>query len=162
MLSPFGIELLERFEAFSATTYQDAAGIATIGYGHRIRPGESFPAQITLGQAYAVLLVDAAAAEQQLLAQVTRGLADYQREALVSFVYNLGIGKLVGSTMLELLNAGNDRAAAWEFGRWCYARDPKTGQKVQLPGLLRRRLAEEAWFLGGSQALVVRVWEGRK
>ena len=41
-MSPEGRLLLEGFEKFSPEVYDDGFGFATIGYGHRVRPGEQF------------------------------------------------------------------------------------------------------------------------
>jgi lysozyme len=68
-------------------------------------------------------------------------LTQNQFDALVSFVFNLGVGNFRTSTLLKKLNAGDNDGAAQEFGRWIHA-----GGKA-LPGLVRRREAERALFL---------------
>lgn len=67
-------------------------------------------------------------------------LSDEQEAALSDFVYNLGAGAFLGSTLRKDLLKGDYAAAAGEFAKWDHA-----GGKV-LAGLLRRRLAEEAMF----------------
>ena len=37
VLSPAGVDLISRFERFSATLYNDPAGHCTIGFGHLVR-----------------------------------------------------------------------------------------------------------------------------
>ena len=65
-----------------------------------------------------------------------------QLNALISFVYNVGINGFRNSTMLKLLNAGADKqTVANEFDRWVY----DNGVKVQ--GLVNRRIAEKKLFL---------------
>ena len=60
-----------------------------------------------------------------------------QFDALVSFIFNLGIGNFNKSTLKRRILAGaNDTAIANEFRRW-----NKAGGKV-LPGLVARREAE--------------------
>jgi hypothetical protein len=54
---------------------------------------------------------------------------------LGSFTFNLGGGRLQGSTLRARLNRGDYEGAAEQFPRWVYA-----GGKLK--GLLRRRLAE--------------------
>lgn len=73
-------------------------------------------------------------------------LTENQFSAVVSFTFNLGIGNLRRSTLLRKLNEGNYHDAAAEFPRWIYARG-----KV-LPGLRRRRLAEQALFLRSPES----------
>jgi lysozyme len=64
-----------------------------------------------------------------------------QFDALVGFAFNCGLGALQASTLRRLYNAGDIEGAAQEFPKW-----NKGGGRV-LPGLTRRRLAEQALFL---------------
>lgn len=64
-----------------------------------------------------------------------------QFDALVVFSFNCGLGALQASTLRRLYNAGDIEGAAAEFLKW-----NKGGGRV-LPGLTRRRLAEQALFL---------------
>ena len=65
-----------------------------------------------------------------------------EKAALVSFVYNLGEGRLEESTLLRKYRDGNVGGAGQEFLRWTYANGK------QMKGLVRRREAERALFLG--------------
>ena len=67
-----------------------------------------------------------------------------QFDALVSFTYNLGCKALMGSTLLKLLNEHDYQGAALQFVRWDRATTGKVS--VEIPGLLRRRRAEQALF----------------
>jgi lysozyme len=69
-----------------------------------------------------------------------------QFDALVAFSFNCGLGALQASTLRRLYNAGDIAGAAQEFVKWNKA----AGQV--LPGLTRRRLAEQSLFLSGSPA----------
>lgn len=69
-------------------------------------------------------------------------------DALVDFAFNLGNNALSGSTLLRKLNAGDFAGAADEFPKWCHA-----GGKL-VPGLLRRRQAEQRLFQQGIPASV--------
>jgi lysozyme len=64
-----------------------------------------------------------------------------QFDALVAWSFNCGLGALQASTLRRLYNAGDVEGAAAEFPKW-----NKGGGRV-LPGLTRRRLAEQALFL---------------
>lgn len=68
-------------------------------------------------------------------------LTQNQFDALVSFVYNVGVAAFKGSTLLRKLNNRDYAGAADEFLRW-----NKSGGKA-LGGLTRRRAAEKAMFL---------------
>ncbi len=70
-------------------------------------------------------------------------LAQEQFDALISFAFNLGATALAESTLLILVNKGSHKAAAEQFDRWVHAGGKK------LYGLVRRRAAEKALFLGG-------------
>jgi lysozyme len=72
---------------------------------------------------------------------VTVPLTQGQHDALVSFTYNEGAGRLQSSTLLKDLNAGNYAAVPAEFMKWVF------GGGVKLPGLVTRRRAECKLFL---------------
>jgi lysozyme len=134
-MSAAGLNMLKSFEGFSACKYQDPAGYWTIGYGHLIKPGESFTC-ISEAEATQLLLNDVSSAEQCVRDYVHVSLNGNQFSALVDFAYNLGCGSLASSTLLREVNAGNFGAVCGQLERWVYA-----GGQV-LPGLVRRRQAE--------------------
>ncbi len=143
-----GLNLIKNFEGYAqvvrgttnVTTYLDAVGVPTIGYGHT-GPDVTPNLVITQAQAEALLQSDVRGAERAVTAAVTVALSDNQFAALVSFVYNLGAGTLQNSTLLSVLNTGDYAGAADQFTRFVYA-----GGEV-LQGLVRRRDAERALFL---------------
>ena len=64
-------------------------------------------------------------------------LRQCQFDALVSFVFNVGVGNFRKSTLLKKIKANpDDNSIMDEFLRWVYANG------VVLPGLQKRRLAE--------------------
>jgi lysozyme len=75
-----------------------------------------------------------------------------QFDALTSLTYNIGKGKegFGGSTLLKLLNQGDYKGAAEQFHRWNKVTDPKTGEKVESPGLINRRKADYELFIKDS------------
>ncbi|MNH34495.1 Lysozyme RrrD [compost metagenome] len=134
-----GLSLIKSFEGLRLQSYQDAVGVWTIGYGttRGIKPGMS----ITKDQAERMLVNDVQRFEVEVERLVKVPLTTNQRDALISFTYNLGSANLESSTLLRLLNRGDYAGAAEQFPRW-----NKAGGKV-LPGLVRRRDAERALFL---------------
>lgn len=132
-LSSAGLELLRESEGFRNQTYRDVAGVATIGYGHRLLPDESFPGGIDQPQAEELLLSDVRQAEQSVERLVSVPLTQGQFDALVDFVFNLGAGRLAASTLLIDLNAGRYDAAAGQLLRWDHA------GKSEVAGLKVRR-----------------------
>ncbi|MGC0154945.1 lysozyme [Chromobacterium vaccinii] len=140
-----GINLIQQFEGLRLAAYQDAVGVWTIGYGHTgadVHGGLAIDQQ----QADQLLRQDLARFEQGVSRLATAPVNQNQFDALVSFSYNLGLGNLQSSTLLRLLNAGDYRGAAGQFPLW-----DKAGGQV-LPGLLKRRQAEQALFLAPATA----------
>lgn len=134
-------DLIKQHEGLRLQAYPDpATGDEpwTIGYGHTkgVYPGDS----CTKERAEKWLDEDIAEAAKALeLVKVP--LNEFQRDALISFVFNVGKQAFADSTMLKLLNQGNYVAAANQFTRWIHA-----GGKV-MPGLVKRRNAEKQLFL---------------
>lgn len=139
-ITPVGIDLITRFEGFSASPYRCPAGYLTIGYGHVIREGETF-SRISREEAGELLADDVMVAEEAVLRLVDAPLTEGQFDALVSFTFNLGAGALQRSALRRRLNRREYVAAASEFPRWVYA-----GGRV-LAGLVARREAERQRFL---------------
>ncbi len=138
--SDAGIRLIQEFEGLATEAYDDVGGKATIGYGHLIKRGETFPKRISEAEATALLCTDLEVAEACIEGLVEVELSQNQFDALCSWVFNLGCTALAGSTLLKLLNKAEYIRAAEQFPRWC-----KCGQN-DVPGLLRRRLAEQLLF----------------
>src|SRR5580658_9755389 len=145
-LSETGLGLLKGFEGFRSRTYLDVALLPTIGYGHRLLSSESFPDGIAEPHAAALLTADVRAAELAVRRLVKVLLSQGQFDALVDFVFNLGAGRLAGSTLLSKLNAGEYEAAGDQLLRWDHA----GGEEIA--GLKSRREAEfELWSSSGVQ-----------
>jgi lysozyme len=119
-LSAAGLELLKKSEGFRSRAYNDIAGFATIGYGHKFKPSEAFPPEITEQKAEAILQGDVIEAEQAVNRLVKVPLTQGQFDALVDFAFNLGASQLQRSTLLQSLNGGDYEAAAKQLLRWVY------------------------------------------
>ena len=134
-----GIDLIKKHEGFRSKAYRCSANVLTIGFGHtlNVKPTDV----ITLDEAEYFLRQDVEFAEKE----VNRHNLDInqnQFDALVSFVFNLGVGNFARSTLLRKIKSNpNDPTIRKEFERWIYA-----GGKV-LNGLVRRRKEEaELYF----------------
>ena len=139
-----GIELLKRFEGLELESYPDIAGIWTIGYGHT---GSEVAAdqKLTEQEAIDLLRKDLVPREKAINDLVRVPLNQYQFDALVSFVYNIGIGAFKRSTAMRLLNKGDyeDAAAAMLM----FDKATVNGVFGPVTGLTNRRKAEKALFL---------------
>lgn len=141
--SPAAYDLIKQYEGLRLHAYQDSAGVLTIGWGHTgdVRRGQS----ITVHQAEALLALDIGIAAAAVNRHVEAPLSQNMFDALVSFTFNLGEGRLAQSTLLKKLNLRDYHAAANEFTKWTKA--AVRGKKITLPGLVRRRAAERAMFV---------------
>ena len=132
------LQKLMEMEGLRLEAYEDAAGVPTIGYGHtkNVRMGD----RISEYWAKEMLREDIEEAEWQVK-ELGVAKTEGQLDALVSFVFNLGIGRLNTSTLLKVIrNGGSMQQIKKEFKRWVYA-----GGK-QLPGLVKRREWEAKRF----------------
>lgn len=135
------LDLIKDFEKLRLTAYLDAVGIWTIGYGHTRSAISGI--QISEARALFLLAEDVKWSEVAVNELVRVPLTQYQFDALVSFVFNVGVTAFKLSTLLRLLNERADPArVAAEFMRWVYAKGKK------LAGLERRRAAERLLFQG--------------
>lgn len=132
--------MIEKFEGVRLTAYNDPLhpGLWTIGYGHT--QGVFQGMVITEADALLFLERDVMMAASCVRRCVTIELTQGEFDALTDFVFNLGCGSFVNSTLLALLNKGEIAEASEQFERWDHA-----GGKA-VAGLLRRRLAEEQVF----------------
>ena len=127
-------ELIKQFEGLRLKAYLCPAGIWTIGYGHT--SGVSPNSFITIQEADEYLHRDVATIEMQLN-KLNLILRQCQWDAIVSFVFNVGIGNFRSSTLLAKIRTNpDDNSIMDEFLRWVYANG-----KV-MKGLQKRRLAE--------------------
>ena len=127
-------ELIKQFEGLRLEAYLCPAGIWTIGYGHTSDVSPN--CCITIQEADEYLHRDVASVELQLN-KLNLSLSQCQWDAIVSFVFNVGIGNFKASTLLAKIRINpDDNSIMDEFLRWVYANG-----KV-MKGLQKRRLAE--------------------
>lgn len=151
--SSAGINLIKEFEGVRLKSYKCPAGVYTIGVGHTSAAGP--PAvkagmEITNAQAMKILANDLGQFEDAINDSVKVPLTQSQFDALVSFVFNVGVGAFKKSTLLKKLNAGQYDAVPAELMKWT-----KGGGK-ELPGLVRRRRAEAALWRGVDDSKAIK------
>jgi len=127
-------------------SYQDLGGVWTIGFGstydfdkqRKVQQGDVITAE--QAQKWLEITTSRDAAEIKNLVKVP--LNNNEFNALVSFVYNVGINAFKASSLLRLLNSGTDKKiVAEQFDRWIY------DDGVKIKGLINRRKAEKNLFL---------------
>ena len=131
------INFIKRTEALRLTTYKDAKGVLTIGYGHTgadVLPG------LTITQSRAEELLRSDLARFEAVASKTPGVRTQgQFDAVTDFVYNCGPGNFQNSTLRKYITTGRkDWEIQEEFLKWT-----RSGG-VKLGGLVSRRIWEAA------------------
>ena len=152
--SEAALTLLQHFEqgpngGVSPVVYRDWADHPTIGWGHVVRPGERFQQPISAVEADKLLQQDMARIVPSIAAALRnrQELTQSMFDAVACLGFNIGLGALLGSTLMARLKSRDWQAAADQFLRWDQATNPKTGKKERLAGLTRRRQAERELFL---------------
>ena len=136
--------IAEQFEGYSAVPYRCPAGVWTIGYGStRVKglPVTASTPSVTKATAHALMINDLCSALLGLRRGTSVPLTVGEEAALLDFIYNVGTGNFLASTLLQKLNRGDHLGAAAEFVKW------NKGGGVVLAGLVRRRAAEREAFL---------------
>jgi lysozyme len=148
-MSPQGLDRIRQREAFVARVYDDGVGNRTVGYGHMLRPGESFPGGLTVEQAQDLFARDVERIVSPVLDRIEVPLTQNQVDAIGSFVFNVGPGNFTRS-ILPNLNLGNHQGVLASMFRFITGRNQRTGERVTLRGLLKRRQEEVALYKQGS------------
>jgi lysozyme len=138
-------EFIKGFETLCLQSYLPTPNDRpTIGYGATVYPNGQ-PVQmgevITSERAEEIFSNDMEHFSQKVEELLQIEVTQNQFDALVSFTYNVGVTNLKTSTLLKKLNASDIDGAADEFPKW-----NKQAGKV-LKGLVKRRKAEQEWFL---------------
>lgn len=134
-LSQEGLDLITKFEGFESEAYLDIGGVPTIGYGST--------KDVKLGD-----VIDENGARKRLIHEVIHTyhpslnnackvpLNQFEYDAYISLMYNIGTGAFKRSTLLKYLNKSLYDEAALQILRW----NKVKGREVR--GLTNRRKAE--------------------
>lgn len=140
--SPKGLELIKHYEGLKLKAYYCQAHVVTIGYGTTRYPDGSevkIDDVCTAKEAEEYLMNDIKFIETKI-SRHFKLISQDQFDALVSWVYNLGFGNLLMSTLRKkILDNPNSPEIEKEFMKWIYA-----DHKIQ-KGLIARRRSE--WLL---------------
>jgi lysozyme len=149
-LSPQGVDLLKKFEGFRSKPYKCSAGYPTIGYGHQINPHEKLD-EVTIDQANSLLKQDVLWAERAINARLPN-LTQNQFDALVCFVFNIGVSAFEKSSVLRFARLRDYKNALDYWAMYVHDGkvDPNTGKPLISRGLQNRRNAEIALFKSAS------------
>ena len=140
-----GLQFIHREEGERLTAYADIIGVWTIGVGHTGTVDGKPIAKgmvISADKSRELLSADLSKFESAITRLVKVPLKQYEFDALVSLVFNIGETNFARSTLLKKLNANDFKGAAEQFLVWKNA----GGRPVQ--GLLNRRKREKDMFNG--------------
>jgi lysozyme len=156
-MSDTGNKWLAGLEGSKNTMYKDVAGLPTIGVGHLLTKDELYSGKIEIGgqsvkwagglspdQVITLFAQDVKPFGQGVARLVRIPLKQNEFDALVSLVFNIGIGAFANSTLLTFLNAGKSELIPYQWKRWNMA----AGRRIE--GLAKRRERELAMYLHGQ------------
>jgi len=153
VFSENGERLLMEAEGFVGTVKPDAAGHLTIGYGHKIKPGEKYTV-ISREGALKLMRKDCEPIVNILNNYIPVKMNQNQFDALVMFIYNIGEVPFLNSTVFKDLKAQKLESAIMPWERWINITkrtvDKKTGEIIKklvpCKGLINRRAMEIKLF----------------
>ena len=142
-------DLLEQWEGVRQQAYLDTGSEPTIGIGHLITKSERTSGKIMIAgnpikydqwlsilDCRALLAQDLKIPEKAVSSLVIVPLNQNQADALMSFIFNVGVEAFRNSTLLRLLNTGKYTDIPTQLRRWKY----DNGKIVK--GLISRREKE--------------------
>lgn len=136
-----GAYLVAPSEGNVGGAYVDPVGIVSSCYGHTgtdIKKGSTYTEHECIVQ----LMGDLGEADDAVDMVIKVPLTYYQKAALISFTYNVGVGNLRKSTLAKKFNAGDYVGGCNAMTKWVYA----DGKKLN--GLVARREKEKDFCLG--------------
>lgn len=134
--SALGLKKLEVREGKINKAYRDIKNIWTIGVGHT-GPEVTGGLVWSEEQITSALAKDVVKCENAINLYCCTALTQYQFDALVSFIFNVGVSAFSRSTLLRKLNQGDIDGAVKEFDRWHIPAD-----------IIGRRNSEREQFCG--------------
>jgi lysozyme len=152
-LNKRGLELIKRFEGFSAKPYYDVAGIPTVGYGTTHYPNgrKVHISDTSVSEEFAEGLLlqhieNDTARLKSFLLKNDLVLSENQFSALLSFIYNVGFSPLTKGKKLHTALVNKKLSDVPEAMK-LYDKATVNGVKKQIKGLQERRKAEVELFL---------------
>lgn len=140
-ISNSGLQFIKDVEGSRHSMYKCAAGHPTIGVGHLIKPTEAhlLTARLTEDEITLLLKADLEEREAHLnnfIYKFDLKLTQFEYDALISFIFNVGITAFDKSTLAKKLSQGFTDEAGKEFDKW-----------TKPIAIISRRMAEKNIFL---------------
>jgi lysozyme len=140
---------VKSFESLKLVSYLCPANVWTIGWGTTVYPNRVRVKSgdvCTKEQAQSYFDYDVNRFCRAVNLHVSVYINQNQLDALVSLVYNIGIGNFKKSSLLRELNSCDYDDASKQFLTWCKSRNRKTKKLKVLLGLQIRRKKERKIF----------------
>lgn len=155
-----GFALIQKSEGVRYTPYRDVVGVWTVCYGHT---GNDIikSKQYSQAECDSILMADIAKHSPVVTPGHPKNcirnvpLTPNQRDALISFTFNVGTGAFCKSTMARKLGTYDYLGASREFPKW-----NKAGGKVY-KGLTIRRAEERALYDSYQRSEARATFSGR-
>lgn len=138
------INIIKKYESYVAKPYLCPAKVWTIGYGSTYinsKPVKQTTQPISEAKAAEILKDSLVDIEKIIALNIGHEITQNQFDALASFIYNVGQGSFINSTMLKHLKGKRYPEAADEFDKWTLSKGKA------LTGLIVRRKEEKQLFL---------------
>ena len=148
-------EFIGQLEGKANHVYVDSAGFPSIGIGHCLTAEElncdkilikgeyvDFENGLTDQQIYDLFHQDLHPICVALDVWVKPSLQEYQRIALISFVFNVGLNNFKESTLLEVVNEGRFDQMPFQLRRWNKSWNRQRTKKIVNKILVNRRESE--------------------
>lgn len=147
------ILLVLSYEKLRLLPYDDGVGVLTIGWGHRILPGEDdLRREITRERANRLFVDDFTEHEQAMLRAIKGApvdLSPLQIGAIASLCFNIGPGAFANSSVAKAIRAGDLRKVPAAIKMWNKGR--VEGKLQVMQGLVLRRQSEvDLWERGSA------------
>lgn len=129
-------DFLKQEEGYKKVVYKDQAGFATVGVGHKVLPNDNLRIgdRVDDNRIKDFLMKDLERAAKAVTDSVEYQLSPNQFAALVSLVFNIGVGAFKNSTLLKLLNSGADKDSikkAWLAWNKAGGKPILTGRRIR-------------------------------
>lgn len=112
------LDLIKKHEGCRLCEYVDTEGFSTIGWGHKVLPGEDFSKGITQAEADALLVsdVDQKQIDAMNILACYKQLNEVRQAVVIDICFNIGFhGFSKFKRLIAALNAGNFQAAVNEM-----------------------------------------------